>query len=214
MLHDCPQLQGLDPDCASGSVICCQQVANAQKGGAAAAIIYNDEEDGFVKMTADSGWSGVAITMPSAFIPASTARPLLQAMLAGASLTATFSALTLPTNRWESLAYFSSVGPTLDGRYKPDLIAPGTTISPYSDESVSVPSHVCACMLVRRASSFCCVADLSGEVSAYYTMHCICSKLGCIPSDASSTACMAACAYSACAHPQRYDKCSLLFIRS
>ncbi len=105
-------------------------MANAQKGGAAAAIIYNDEEDGFVKMTADSGWSGVTVTMPSAFIPASTARPLLQAMLAGASLTATFSALTLPTN----LAYFSSVGPTLDGRYKPDIIAPGTTISPYSDE--------------------------------------------------------------------------------
>ncbi|KAL0037541.1 hypothetical protein WJX77_001610 [Trebouxia sp. C0004] len=118
------------------------KVATAQKGGAAAAIIYNDKEDGFVKMTADSGWSGVAITMPSAFIPASTARPLLQAMLAGASLTATFSALTLPTNRWESLAYFSSVGPTLDGRYKPDMIAPGTTISPYSDDNLN--SQNCA----------------------------------------------------------------------
>ncbi len=113
---------------------CKLQVANAQKGGASVALIYNNEEDGFVKMTADSSWTGVTITMPSAFIPASTARPLLQDILAGANLTVTFSGLTLPTNRWESLAYFSSVGPTLDGRYKPDLIAPGTTISPYSDE--------------------------------------------------------------------------------
>ena len=109
-------------------------MAYAQTGGASAALIYNNEEDGFVKMTADSSWSGVTITMPSAFIPASTARPLMQAMLADAALTVSFSDLTLPTNRWESLAYFSSVGPTLDGRYKPDIIAPGTTISPYSDE--------------------------------------------------------------------------------
>lgn len=109
-------------------------MANAQKGGAFAALIYNNQEDGFEKMQADSGWSGITITMPSAFMPASTARPLLQDILAGANLTVTFKALTLPANRWESLAFFSSVGPTLDGRFKPDIIAPGTTISPYSDE--------------------------------------------------------------------------------
>jgi hypothetical protein len=33
------------------------------------------------------------------------------------------------TDRFESLAYFSSIGPTLDGRIKPDVIAVGTTIS-------------------------------------------------------------------------------------
>ena len=71
--------------------------------------------------------------MPSAFIPASTARPFLQDILAGASLTVTFGSLTLPANRWENLAFFSSVGPTLDGRFKPDIVASGTTISPYSD---------------------------------------------------------------------------------
>ena len=62
------------------------QVANAQKGGAFAAIVYNNQEDGFEKMTADAGWTGPTITMPSAFIPASTARPMLQDLLAGASL--------------------------------------------------------------------------------------------------------------------------------
>ena len=62
------------------------QVANAQRGGAFAAIVYNNQEDGFEKMTADVGWTGPTITMPSAFIPASTARPILQDLLAGASL--------------------------------------------------------------------------------------------------------------------------------
>jgi hypothetical protein len=38
-----------------------------------------------------------------------------------------------PTDRFESLAYFSSTGPTPDGRTKPDLVAPGTTVSSFSD---------------------------------------------------------------------------------
>ncbi|KAL3130908.1 Signal peptide peptidase-like 2A [Trebouxia sp. C0009 RCD-2024] len=110
------------------------KVANAQTGGAVAALVYNNQEDGFEKMLPDSGWSGPVITMPSAFMPASTARPLLQDILAGATLTVTFKALTLPANRWDSLAFFSSVGPTLDGRFKPDIVTPGTTIASYSAE--------------------------------------------------------------------------------
>lgn len=110
------------------------QVYNAQKAGASAALVYNNANTGFVKMTADSNWQGGAVTMPSASIPASTARPLLQALLAGASMTVTFGGLQLPSERWASLAFFSSIGPTLDGRYKPDIIVPGTTISPYSDK--------------------------------------------------------------------------------
>lgn len=35
----------------------------------------------------------------------------------------------LPRERYESLAFFTSIGPTPDGRIKPDIIAPGTTIS-------------------------------------------------------------------------------------
>lgn len=40
-----------------------------------------------------------------------------------------FTPETLPKERFESLASFTSIGPTLDGRIKPDIIAPGTTIS-------------------------------------------------------------------------------------
>ena len=110
------------------------QVANAQRGGAFAALVYNNQEDGFEKMLPDNGWSGPTITMPSALMPASSARTLLQDLMAGATLTVTFKALTLPANRWESLAYFSSVGPTLDGRFKPDIVTPGTTIASFSAE--------------------------------------------------------------------------------
>ena len=63
------------------------QVYNAQRAGASAALVYNNANNGFVKMTADRGGKGGAVTMPSAFIPASTARPLLQAILAGRGLT-------------------------------------------------------------------------------------------------------------------------------
>lgn len=38
-----------------------------------------------------------------------------------------------PLPRGESMAYFSSGGPTPDGRFKPDLAAPGTTVSAFSD---------------------------------------------------------------------------------
>ena len=109
------------------------QVLHAQMAGATAAIVYNNAADGFEKMTLDSSYSGPALTLPSVFIPASYAQPLLAALLAGFQLTVRFRNLVLPSNRWESLAYFSSVGPTPDGRLKPDVTAPGTTISPESD---------------------------------------------------------------------------------
>ena len=101
--------------------------------GATAAIIYNNVADGFEKVTLDSSYTGPALTLPSVFIPASYAQPLLAALLAGFQLKVQFRTLVLPSSRWDSLAFFSSVGPTRDGRFKPDVTAPGTTISPASD---------------------------------------------------------------------------------
>ncbi len=40
-------------------------------------------------------------------------------------------------DRYESLAYFTSIGPTTDNRIKPDIVAPGTTIS----ATLCAPSH-------------------------------------------------------------------------
>lgn len=41
----------------------------------------------------------------------------------------TASQRMLPVARFDSLAYFSSIGPTNDGRFKPDITAPGTSVS-------------------------------------------------------------------------------------
>jgi Subtilase family len=46
---------------------------------------------------------------------------------------------TLPRERFESLAYFTSIGPTPDGRIKPDIVAPGTTISAHQCGAIYVP---------------------------------------------------------------------------
>lgn len=45
------------------------------------------------------------------------------------SLSRADSASPCATARWENIASFSSIGPTTDGRIKPDIIAPGTTLS-------------------------------------------------------------------------------------
>lgn len=51
----------------------------------------------------------------------------------GGQLKASFADARTSPNPWASLAPFSSKGPTLDGRVKPDLLAPGTLKSAYTD---------------------------------------------------------------------------------
>ena len=82
-------------------------------------------------------WYRIAACMPYAEMPI---MPLCSALL-----TAVAPAASMPLHgcsvqccaylayvlaeRYDSLAFFSSIGPTSDGRYKPDVIAPGTTMS-------------------------------------------------------------------------------------
>jgi hypothetical protein len=40
-------------------------------------------------------------------------------------LTVSFGEAADPTSPWDSLANYSSKGPTMDGRIKPDVVAPG-----------------------------------------------------------------------------------------
>lgn len=54
-------------------------------------------------------------------------------MQAGGKLTVSFSDAPPLANAFDSLAEFSSKGPTRDGRLKPDLVAPGTLRSAYTD---------------------------------------------------------------------------------
>jgi hypothetical protein len=71
------------------------QVMYAQRAGAAAALVYNNIDNGFIKMTLDDPWTGPALTIPSASLPASYAQPLVTAMLAGAPLTVTFGNVSM-----------------------------------------------------------------------------------------------------------------------
>lgn len=56
-------------------------------------------------------------------------------MQAGGKLTVSFSEAPAIANAFDSLADFSSKGPTRDGRVKPDLLAPGTLQSAFTDGS-------------------------------------------------------------------------------
>ena len=56
-------------------------------------------------------------------------------MQAGGKLTVSFSEAPPLANAFASLASFSSKGPTRDGRVKPDLLAPGTLQSAFTDGS-------------------------------------------------------------------------------
>jgi hypothetical protein len=54
---------------------------------------------------------------------------------AGGKLTVSFTEAAPLAAPFDSLASFSSKGPTMDGRVKPDLLAPGTLQSAYTDGS-------------------------------------------------------------------------------
>ena len=56
-------------------------------------------------------------------------------MQAGGKLTVSFAEAAPLAAPFDSLASFSSKGPTMDGRVKPDLLAPGTLQSAFTDGS-------------------------------------------------------------------------------
>ena len=53
----------------------------------------------------------------------------------GGQLKVSFADAATSPDAWANLAQFSSKGPTTDGRVKPDLLAPGTLLSAYTDPS-------------------------------------------------------------------------------
>lgn len=106
--------------------------------GALGAIIYNNEESGsgFFKMA--SSQLGQSMPIPAAAVPMSTGRTLSEAIKMGEAVGeapwqtmakikfVSKSEESLPA--YESIAEYSSFGPTMDGRVKPDVVAPGEEI--------------------------------------------------------------------------------------
>ncbi len=105
---------------------------NAQKGGAIAAIIYDNVYNDFlIRMSV--GDDGGSVIIPSCFISLSNGQALVSYLGLGSV------SISLPTSNlieiagegWETfnrLEDFSSRGPTLDQRFKPDIVCPGGSI--------------------------------------------------------------------------------------
>jgi len=107
-----------------------QKVFNAQQAGAVAVLVANNGPSGSFKMTYSGEGSSVSnIMIPAASMPRNGARPMYRALEAGRTLDLWIQHQQLPRDRFSNLAPFSSIGPTPDGRIKPDLVAPGLTVS-------------------------------------------------------------------------------------
>jgi len=107
-----------------------EKVRRLVDGGALGAIIYNNEESGsgFFKMA--SSQIGQTMPIPAAAVPMSTGRLLTEAVKSSKGSAkikfVSVSEKSLPA--YESIAEYSSFGPTMDGRVKPDVVAPGEEI--------------------------------------------------------------------------------------
>jgi len=131
------------------------KAANAAAAGAAALLIANSGPGGALRMTGTPPTAATPLA-PTAGISKSSGEDLSAALSAGQRLRVSFSRDLLrsplsaapfgsiaasstassgfsPLPRSESIAYFSSGGPTPDGRLKPDVAAPGTKASAFSD---------------------------------------------------------------------------------
>ncbi|KAK9815059.1 hypothetical protein WJX73_006174 [Symbiochloris irregularis] len=124
------------------------KTANAQMAGAAAVLITNNVNTGYFRMSQVS-FNG-PLTIPTGSLPLNSANFLYNALQRGSTLNVTFQNYTLPTTRYDSIAFFSSIGPTADGRYKPDMIAPGTTLS---SKAAPVPGTPSCTLALDRGTS-------------------------------------------------------------
>ena len=102
------------------------KIIHAQDAGAVGVIVANDDVTGFFKIGArDGDLSARLVRVPAASVPASSHRKLLAAM----PCVVTFHPARPSPNRVDHIASFSSFGPTEDGRFKPDVVAPGEITS-------------------------------------------------------------------------------------
>ena len=112
---------------ARGACAFAAKAGTAQAAGAAALVVYDDRIADFFIPAADGG--GGSVTIPAAAVPRRVGQLLASAASADANVTVAFGPASSSSDAWDSLADFSSKGPTKDGRIKPDLVAPGVVQS-------------------------------------------------------------------------------------
>ncbi|CAI5487895.1 unnamed protein product [Closterium sp. Naga37s-1] len=98
---------------------------NAQAAGAAAAVIVANDTLGYFPMAAPFG-ADPSITIPGGSVPQAVGAIIDAALRRGQPVQVSISPLAVSLAfRPDSMARFSSWGPTPDGRIKPDISAPG-----------------------------------------------------------------------------------------
>ncbi|GLI67662.1 hypothetical protein VaNZ11_011914 [Volvox africanus] len=118
----------------------------AEAAGARAIIVYNDVKDsGYFSMSPPSGYVAGSIRIAAGSVPLSIGLWLKSSIAAGI-VTLQFRNLVQPDYpSFEDVAAYSSVGPTTDGRIKPDIVAPGTLLSANSSKTVPVFGKKTSC---------------------------------------------------------------------
>jgi len=111
-----------------------EKVLHAQEAGATAVIVTNipgqDGQDRSALVMADSYSIPQSITIPSMCVGSNVGGLLWGQILKNVDVLVTFPVVFLSSSpSLDNLAYFSSQGPTGDQRFKPDIIAPGESIT-------------------------------------------------------------------------------------
>ena len=111
-----------------------EKVLHAQEAGATAVIVTNipgqDGQDRSALVMADSYSIPQSITIPSMCVGSKVGGVLWGQILENVDVLVTFPVVFLSSPpSLDNLAYFSSQGPTGDQRFKPDIIAPGESIT-------------------------------------------------------------------------------------
>ncbi len=110
------------------------KVLRAQQAGALAAIVINNADGPLVQMTRTSSADGSSVSIPSGMISLADGQALRSLLGLGAKVNGTFPVdATVPAQDGalesaDRLSDFSSRGPTLDRRFKPDVLCPGAPV--------------------------------------------------------------------------------------
>jgi len=116
----------------------CQFVAkmrNVQERGGRGVIVTNNMDGGGYNEMSSEGTERDLI-IPMASVPQSIGRHLWALLQSGQKLTVKVESKTEPQNTFDNIAEYSSNGPTLDNRFKPDIVAPGRTTSAMTDGTI------------------------------------------------------------------------------
>jgi len=122
-----------------------QKMTHAQDAGAVLCIVVNNEAAPPVPMSGpdpDGGASAYHITIPSVMVSRSDGAHLKGAQVANVRLTWPAEYISAEQNQ-NHVSSFSGRGPTIDGRLKPDVLAPGEYVVSIKSDHRNDPSRSC-----------------------------------------------------------------------